>query len=648
MTLYFPRRALVSVCLGFVALTAARAHAQLAVSALSPAANANNVAANTTIAIDFDRALAPATLPPATNNVSVFGAVSGPVAGAWSLENANTRLRFTPANRFAAGEVVQIRLDHDLQAADATFLRAAGHAARFRVRTKPASLDWTQIADVSLRDTQSVSVRIYGGNATDLDRDGFADLPLACEDACDVRVLLNSADCSGMPQPLLTPTNPVQCTPSPNEQGDLNGDGLTDLVTCNGGGSVSVLLGNGDGSFQPAANYGVGSFPPGLALLDVDGDGDADIVTANNGTDNLALLLNNGAGVFGAATFFDSTGLGEYALTAADMTSDGIDDLVVGARAQSRVIVMRGNGNGTFTAISNTLAGGAVWMIVCGDVNGDGNMDVSCANSTSNNGSILFGNGAGGLTLGPVVAMGGHTPATDLGDLDGDGDLDWVLSSYGAGYWRFFKNDGAGAFTLSTQFPASSNPACSVLYDFDNDRDLDLVLLDEIADHATFFRNDDVLASALPFCFGDGSSGPCPCGNAGAAGHGCANSVNAAGAQLSATGSLTGDTVTLCATGMPASTFTLFLRWNTLEGVPQVFHDGLRCAGGALGRFGGQQAVAGSASFPGISLNTLSGVSATFPGSGATVFYGAFYRNASTTFCPPATANVTNQLQIVW
>ena len=36
------------------------------------------------------------------------------------------------------------------------------------------------------------------------------------------------------------------------------------------------------------------------------------------------------------------------------------------------------------------------------------------------------------------------------------------------------------------------------------------------------------------------------------------------------------------------------------------------------------------------------------PGSGTTRYYSLFYRNASTTFCPPATANVTNGVRVVW
>ncbi|MEQ1728806.1 MAG: hypothetical protein ABL982_10525, partial [Vicinamibacterales bacterium] len=40
--------------------------------------------------------------------------------------------------------------------------------------------------------------------------------------------------------------------------------------------------------------------------------------------------------------------------------------------------------------------------------------------------------------------------------------------------------------------------------------------------------------AGVPYCFGDGTGTACPCGNAGAAGNGCASSINANGANLAA------------------------------------------------------------------------------------------------------------------
>jgi hypothetical protein len=86
------------------------------------------------------------------------------------------------------------------------------------------------------------------------------------------------------------------------------------------------------------------------------------------------------------------------------------------------------------------------------------------------------------------------------------------------------------------------------------------------------------------FCYGDGSlidhTTPCPCGNSGAPEHGCANSFDRNGAQLSGSGQPAADTVVLMTTNMPSSAFGMYLQ-HTLPG-DFIFHDGTLCAGGTL------------------------------------------------------------------
>ena len=80
--------------------------------------------------------------------------------------------------------------------------------------------------------------------------------------------------------------------------------------------------------------------------------------------------------------------------------------------------------------------------------------------------------------------------------------------------------------------------------------------------------------TGLPYCFGDGSGTACPCGNTGAPGHGCANSIYAAGGLLTATGvaSVSADTVVLSGSSMPSST-ALYFQGTAKTGV--VLADGL-------------------------------------------------------------------------
>lgn len=92
-----------------------------------------------------------------------------------------------------------------------------------------------------------------------------------------------------------------------------------------------------------------------------------------------------------------------------------------------------------------------------------------------------------------------------------------------------------------------------------------------------------------PYCFGDGSGVPCPCGNTGPVGHGCRNSL-ALGAVLSATGSAgTGaDDLTLGGSRLPLAAPCLLVVGSTAVqgGAGVAFGDGLRCVGGAVTRLG--------------------------------------------------------------
>src|SRR6185503_5483435 len=69
-----------------------------------------------------------------------------------------------------------------------------------------------------------------------------------------------------------------------------------------------------------------------------------------------------------------------------------------------------------------------------------------------------------------------------------------------------------------------------------------------------------VPATGLGYCFGDGFGTPCPCGNSGGNGRGCANSIFPAGAVLSASGSasVSADTVVLSASSMTGGICVFF------------------------------------------------------------------------------------------
>lgn len=472
-----------------IALCVLPAAAQaLTLASTQPAGNAANIARGTTITLVFDEPVQTASVTSAS--LRIWGQQGGPTPGALAWSDGDRQLTFTPAQPFFPGEVVNVQLAGGIAAADASTLRAAGHSFQFLTAAGSSPMAFTRIDTVSVS-LAGETTRLYGGAYLDLDDDGWVDYIAVNEVSADLRVLLNRADGSGLLGPVLEPPTPIGFEASPNESGDFDHDGRIDVATSNtSSNSVSIVLGLGDGHFGPQQEVAVSATPHGIAALDVDGDADLDLVVASENGNTLSLLRNDGAGVFGQRSDFDSGGDGEYALAPGDMNGDGILDLVVGARDDERIIVLTGNGDGTFSPAANVDGGGLLWKLVLGDVDGDGDLDVAAVNGQSNNGAIVRGNGDGTLGAAELVDFGGHMVASDLGDLDGDGDLDWVTSSYGAGRWYVLRNDGSGAFTTISEIPADENASCASLYDFDNDGDLDMALADEVADVIVLMRND--------------------------------------------------------------------------------------------------------------------------------------------------------------
>ncbi len=149
------------------------------------------------------------------------------------------------------------------------------------------------------------------------------------------------------------------------------------------------------------------------------------------------------------------------------------------------------------------------------------------------------------------------------------------------------------------------------------------------------------------YCPGDGSTIPCPCANNGGTGRGCSNSLFATGALLSGAGttSVAADTLVLSASSMTGSVAVFFQGASQLA--PAIVDDGLGCVGGPIIRLGTKTVAANASSFP-QSGDPLISVRGAIPPAGAVRYYQCFYRNAVAAFCPPATSNRTNGLNVTW
>jgi hypothetical protein len=221
---------------------------------------------------------------------------------------------------------------------------------------------------------------------------------------------------------------------------DVNGDGLADLVSSHENGNAYVWPGKSDGRFGSAvssfsgtldmANHdGRGHFMLGLG--DVNGDGMADLVSAHD-NGNAYVWPGQPDGRFGGATAsFDGTlsianldGSGHYLLEVADVNGDGNADLV-SAHDNGHAYVWLGRDDASFggavSSFSGTLDFGNIddtghYIVGAADTNDDGRADLISSHA---NGHVYVWMGQPDGSFGSAASFFGGD--FDASNLDGDG-----------------------------------------------------------------------------------------------------------------------------------------------------------------------------------------------------------------------------------
>jgi hypothetical protein len=174
----------------------------------------------------------------------------------------------------------------------------------------------------------------------DFNHDGKLDIVTSSPNEEYVSVLIGHGDGS-----FGAPTNlPAGYTPESILAADFNGDGKMDFVVANDNdaltNSVSVFLSNGDGTFQPYVQYPVGDEPQFMAAGDLDGDGILDLIVVNiyYGGPSLSLLFGNGDGTFQPQVVLPITA--DWNVIPADFNNDGRLDLAIADRTNQKMSVL--------------------------------------------------------------------------------------------------------------------------------------------------------------------------------------------------------------------------------------------------------------------------------------------------------------------
>jgi hypothetical protein len=179
--------------------------------------------------------------------------------------------------------------------------------------------------------------------------------------ACAVLVLHSAvALLAQSPQPLSflrARTDYPQQVPTGVVLADFNGDGTLDMAAPNIGGTVAVWFGNGDGTFQPGPSSAVCPQSScigvsGVILGDFNGDGKPDLAFPDQNAHMILVVLGNGDGTFSQVP---PVPIPSEALTisSGDFNGDGKLDLAV-LLGTGPITILLGNGDGTFTVGSTT------------------------------------------------------------------------------------------------------------------------------------------------------------------------------------------------------------------------------------------------------------------------------------------------------
>ncbi|MBL4810145.1 MAG: VCBS repeat-containing protein [Phycisphaerales bacterium] len=391
-----------------------------------------------------------------------------------------------------------------------------------------------------------LGVEIESARATDLDSDGDLDLVATTRSYFSIKTMINNGSGSystgpgsegGVPTKGLALGHidgdsniDIVITPSPNNQvhvirgdgqgnfgkrhnfyvadsqrikeltsGDLNGDGLPDLIFglesetgySRRDAAISINQGNGIFSLENTSYLEGCSNTYDIEIGDLENDGDLDIVSANLDCGTLSVWHN----VLGFGLFTDSVSQdnlnGAWDLELADLDGDGLLDIVSTMSEIDRVGVLTGRGSGLFDYRVWYFTKNTPREVEIADLDGDGDLDIVATNNTDPHTheeslSILLNNGdatfADFITIPTIYEAANIT----FHDFNGDTLPDMVYTNYSEQVIAIMLNAGNAKFEQEI-FLHTDHPRSLAVGNLNGDEFADIAVISPDPDSVSIF-----------------------------------------------------------------------------------------------------------------------------------------------------------------
>ena len=251
------------------------------------------------------------------------------------------------------------------------------------------------------------------------------------------------------------------------------------------------------GQFRHPVYYRAGQRPHGLVTAQFTKSGNLDVAFADWLSNQVVILLGNGDGTFQPPRIFSASN--PIGLAVGDFNEDGNLDLAVveaNGTGDGSLTIFLGDGKGGLKRSASYLIGIESVNVAVADFNGDGHLDAAVTDfgfeRTPGDVIVFFGNGRGKLRRVAKFKMSQGPGGIAAADLNGDHNPDLAVTQFSTGSVAVLMNDGTGHFFKPVSYNISGSGTVDVkIADLRHNGKQDLVVADTAEGMVVLLNNGD-------------------------------------------------------------------------------------------------------------------------------------------------------------